>query len=131
MIATKNSLEPQSSDPLPNSTKVYVPGQIHPDLRVPLREIKLSDTKAFDGKMEANEPVRVYDCSGPWGDPAFKGDVTEGLPRLREKWILARGDVAEYDGRDVKPMDNGYLSGKHEEYASQSERNRLLQFPGL
>ena len=131
MIATKESLEPQSSDRLPNSTKVYVPGQLHPEIKVPLREIKLSDTKTFSGQIEANAPVRVYDCSGPWGDPDFNGDVTQGLPALREKWIRARGDVAEYDGREIKPMDNGYLSANHAEYASQSERNRLLQFPGL
>jgi len=131
MIATKASFEPQSSDPLPNSSKVYVPGKIHPELRVPLREIKLSDTKAFNGQTETNASVRVYDCSGPWGDPDFQGDVTQGLPSLREKWIRTRGDVAEYDGREVKPMDNGYLSRNHAEYASQSERNRLLQFPGL
>ena len=100
-------------------------------MRVPFREIKLNDTKTFDGRTEINEPVRVYDCSGPWGDPDFAGDVTQGLPRLREKWILARGDVEPYDGREIKPMDNGYLSRTHSEYASQAERNRLTQFPGL
>ena len=131
MIASKESFEPQSSDPLPNSTKVFVQGKIHADVRVPLREIKLNETKSFNGKMEKNEAVRVYDCSGPWGDADFKGDVTQGLPALREKWIHARGDTAEYTGREVKPMDNGYLSGKHEEYASQAEKNRLVQFPGL
>ena len=131
MIATKDSLEPQSSERLPNSERIYVKGELHADVRVPFREIKLSDTKTFDGRVEANAPVRVYDCSGPWGDPAFSGDVTQGLPRLREKWINDRGDVEEYDGREVKPMDNGYLSRNHAEYASQAERNRLLQFPGL
>jgi len=131
MIASKESFEPQSSDPLPNSTKVYVEGKIHADVRVPLREIKLNDTKSFNGQMEKNESVRVYDCSGPWGDVDFKGDVTQGLPALRDNWIRERGDTAEYEGREVKPMDNGYLSGKHEEYASQAEKNRLVQFPGL
>jgi phosphomethylpyrimidine synthase len=130
MIATKESFEPQSRDPLPNSTRIYVPGKLHPDLRVPFREITQNPTKGFNGKLEANEPVRVYDCSGPWGDPSFDGDVTNGLPRLRENWIRARGDVEEYDGREIKPMDNGYLSRTHAEYASQSERNRLLEFPG-
>src|ERR1700691_1438426 len=131
MIASKESFEPQSSDPLPNSKKVYAEGAIHADVRVPMREIALNDTKSFNGAVEKNEPVRVYDCSGPWGDADFKGDVTQGLPALREKWIRARGDTAEYAGREVKPMDNGYLSGKHAEYASQAERNRLLQYPGL
>jgi len=75
--------------------------------------------------------VRVYDCSGPWGDPAFTGKSDEGLPALRRDWILKRGDVEEYDGREVKPMDNGYLSGKHAEFASNAEKNRLVEFPGL
>jgi phosphomethylpyrimidine synthase len=131
MIATKDSLEPQSGDRLPNSTKVYVAGKLHPELRVPLREISLSPTKTFSGATEINEPVRVYDCSGPWGDANYQGDVTKGLPRLREKWITARGDVAEYAGREVKPMDNGYLSKNHAEYASRAEKNRLEEFPGL
>jgi len=93
MIATKNSIEPQSGEPLPNSTRVGVPGKIHPDVRVPFREVKLSPTKSFNGQLEANAPLRVYDCSGPWGDPGFTGNVEHGLPPLRSKWILARGDV--------------------------------------
>src|SRR5262249_48942400 len=52
-------------------------------------------TKTGNGKAEANAPVRVYDCSGPWGDPQFEGDVEHGLPALRRKWIVARGDVEE------------------------------------
>jgi phosphomethylpyrimidine synthase len=131
MIASKESFEPHSSEALPNSTKVYVPGEIHPDVRVPMREIAITPTKTYSGAVEPNAPVRVYDCSGPWGDPNFTGTVEEGLPALREKWIRARGDVVEYDGREVKPQDNGYLSGKHAEFASQAERNRLVEFPGL
>ena len=77
MIASKNSL-PHSSESLPNSTRVYVPGKIHPQLRVPFREISLSPTKTPSGRVEVNEPVRVYDCSGPWGDATFRGDVEEG-----------------------------------------------------
>ena len=60
-----------------------------------------------------NEPVRVYDTSGPWGDPDFHGDVTQGLPPLRAKWIRERGDVEEIDGRRVQPIDDGFLSEKH------------------
>jgi phosphomethylpyrimidine synthase len=131
MIATKDSFEPHSSEQLPNSKKIYVEGKIHPEVRVPMREIELSPTKSYTGAVEVNEPVRVYDCSGPWGDPDFNGNPDEGLPALRRDWILKRGDVAEYDGRDVKPMDNGYLSGKHAEYASKAEKNRLVEFPGL
>ena len=131
MIASKDSIEPHSSDQLPASTRVYLEGRIHPDVRVPVREIALSPTKTFSGELEANDPVRVYDCSGPWGDPDFTSASDEGLPALRAKWIAARKDVAEYDGREVKPQDNGYLSGKHAEYASKAEKNRLVEFPGL
>jgi len=131
MIASKESFEPHSSEALPNSTKVYVPGEIHPEVRVPMREIAITPTKTYSGKIEPNAPVRVYDCSGPWGDPNFTGTVEEGLPALREQWIRARGDVEEYEGREVKPQDNGYLSGKHAEFASQAEKNRLVEFPGL
>ena len=131
MIAPKESLEPQSTDALPASTRVYVEGTIHPKVRVPMREIELSPTKNFSGELEPNAPVRVYDCSGPWGDPDFEGDSSEGLPALRQNWIEKRGDTAPYEGREVQPMDNGYLSGKHAEYASTAERNRLIEFPGL
>jgi phosphomethylpyrimidine synthase len=113
MIATKESFEPHSSEQLPNSKKVFVPGQIHADVRVPMREIELTPTKSYTGAIEQNKPVRVYDCSGPWGDPNFTGTVEEGLPALRRKWILKRGDVEEYDGRELKPIDDGYLSEKH------------------
>jgi phosphomethylpyrimidine synthase len=131
MIATKESFEPHSSEQLPNSKKVFVPGKIHTDVRVPMREIEVSPTKSYTGAVEANAPVRVYDCSGPWGDPNFTGTSDEGLPALRRDWILKRGDVEEHDGREVKPMDNGYLSGKHAEFASNAEKNRLVEFPGL
>src|ERR1035437_3882965 len=131
MIATKESFEPHSSEQLPNSKRVYVPGQIHADVQVPVREIEVSPTKSYTGAVSENEPVRVYDCSGPWGDPNFNGNSDEGLPALRRDWILKRGDVAAYDGREVKPMDNGYLSGKHAEFASKAEKNRLVEFPGL
>ena len=60
-----------------------------------MREIELTPTKSFNGQIEVNEPVRVYDCSGPWGDPDFNGTVKKGLPALRRNWILKRGDVEE------------------------------------
>ena len=132
MIADpKSSFQAHSSEQLPASSRVYVSGVIHPEIKVPMREIALAPTKAFNGRIEQNEPVRVYDCSGPWGDPAFHGNSAEGLPALREPWITARNDVQAYDGREVKPQDNGYLSGKHAEFASTAERNRLVEFPGL
>src|SRR5688500_12141134 len=68
------------------------------NLRVPFREIALSPSKDFDGTLEANPPVRVYDTSGVWTDPELKCDVREGLPALRRDWIVDRGDVEEYTG---------------------------------
>ncbi|HVY70640.1 MAG TPA: phosphomethylpyrimidine synthase ThiC [Verrucomicrobiae bacterium] len=121
MIATKDSFEPHSGEQLPNSRRIYLPGKLHPELRVPMREITLSHTKGFSGQIEANEPVKVYDCSGPWGDPDFKGDVNQGLPALRQPWILARQDVEEYAGRQVTSRDDGYLSEVHQK--SAWERN--------
>ena len=148
MIATKDSFEParveqathlsgdaprvaasspHSSDQLPNSTRVYAPGALHEDIRVPMREIALSPTRSFDGQIEVNEAVRVYDCSGPWGDPEFRGSVEEGLPALRRDWVLRRGDVEEYDGRERKPRDDGYLSEAHTEYAAKRAKTSNLE----
>ena len=112
MIATEQSFEPHSSDALPNSSRIYVEGTL-PGVRVPMREITLSPTKAFNGRIEVNEPVRVYDTSGPWGDGDYKGTVQDGLPALREKWIADRGDVEAVDGRQATARDNGFLSETH------------------
>ncbi|HET9523093.1 MAG TPA: phosphomethylpyrimidine synthase ThiC, partial [Terrimicrobiaceae bacterium] len=119
MIAPTSAIEPDSSETLPNSTRVYIEGEIHEHIRVPMRQIELAPTKAFGGAVEVNEPVKVYDTSGPWGDPAFDGDVEKGLPALRRAWILKRGDAAEYQGRNVRPEDNGYLSVSHAQASSQ------------
>lgn len=91
-----------SSTQLPNSKRTYVNGQTS-NIRVPFREVSLNVTKSINGAIEVNEPVRVYDPSGPWGDPSYKGDVRDGLPALRREWIIARGDVEEYEGRSIKP----------------------------
>src|SRR2546422_6050082 len=108
---------------LPNSHKVYVTGKLHADLRVPFREIALAPTKTFNGTMEENEPVRVYDTSGPWSDPDFDGDVEQGLPALRANWIRDRRDVEEIDGRKVEPIDDGYLSVSHAEKSAKRNGN--------
>ena len=104
---------------LPNSKKIYVGGELYKDVRVPFREISLAPTKTMSGEIEVNEPVRVYDTSGPWGDPDFHGDVTRGLPPLRAKWIRDRSDVEEYEGRNVQPIDDGWLSEAHAAHASR------------
>ncbi len=112
----------------PNSARIYVQGS-RPDLRVPMREVTLSDTRRPDGATSPNEPVRIYDTSGAWGDPAFHGDVEKGLPAIRAGWILERGDVEAVQGRALKPEDDGYLSWKHAETAQRAtSRNRLVQF---
>jgi phosphomethylpyrimidine synthase len=114
-MKSKNGSETSQRPPdsLPNSCKVYLNGELHPNIRVPFREISLAPTKSMDGTLEPNEPVRVYDTSGPWGDANFHGNAEQGLPALRAGWIRDRGDVEEIEGRLVKPQDNGWLSEKH------------------
>jgi phosphomethylpyrimidine synthase len=131
MNTTKESIEKRSDDVhLPNSAKVYIDGT-HSGVRVPFREITLHPTRNFNGEMEENSSVRVYDTSGKWDDPAVQCDVREGLPALRREWIVSRGGVEEYQGREVKPEDNGYLTAGAEDYARAKDRGRLEEFPGL
>jgi phosphomethylpyrimidine synthase len=112
----------------PSSRRVYIAGS-RPDLRVPMREISLTPTRQPNGTEVPNEPVRVYDTSGPWGDPDFQGDSSRGLPLIRAPWIRERGDVEEVAGRDVKPMDDGYLSEKHRAQAeAEGKRNPIKYF---
>lgn len=104
------------------SKKVYIEGT-RPDIQVPMREIEQSPTAGSFGEEE-NPPVRVYDTSGPYTDPAYSADITKGLPALRNSWIHGRGDVEEYEGRKVKPEDNGYKDVNDPRASDQ-------QFPGL
>ncbi|MDT5268675.1 MAG: phosphomethylpyrimidine synthase [Acidobacteriota bacterium] len=121
--------EQQSADVrLPNSRRVYVERE---GVRVPFREVSLQPTRLPDGRVEENEAVRIYDTSGPWGDPDARCDVSEGLQPLRREWILARGDVEEYVGRDVLPQDDGYLTEGAAEFAKNKDKGRLEHFPGL
>ncbi len=130
-MRNNNSINHTSSESrFPNSRRIYVAGQ-QPGVRVPFREIDLHVTKGLSGTVEVNQPVRVYDTSGPWGDPNFKGDVRHGLPPLRLEWIRARGDVEEYEGRRVQPMDDGYRSAEEAAYARARAKGRLEEFPGL
>nr|WGD89381.1 phosphomethylpyrimidine synthase ThiC [Bacillus subtilis] len=92
------------------SKKVYVEGSSS-DIQVPMREILLSPTTGSFGEEE-NAPVRVYDTSGPYTDPEVTINIQEGLKPLRQKWITERGDVEEYEGRAIKPEDNGYKKAK-------------------
>jgi phosphomethylpyrimidine synthase len=95
-----------TTGPLPASRKVYTHPKADPTLSVPRRLIDLHPS--------ANEePVPVYDTSGPYSDPSVTIDVEKGLARHRTDWVLERGGVEEYEGREVKPEDNGGVSGKH------------------
>ncbi|MBA3514813.1 MAG: phosphomethylpyrimidine synthase ThiC [Pyrinomonadaceae bacterium] len=115
---------------LPNSHRVYV-ADAESGVRVPFREIAQNPTRNFDGTLEENSPVRVYDTSGPWGDPEQRCEVSEGLPASRRDWIIERGDVEEYQGREIKPIDDGYLTFDAANQARQKEKGRLEDFPAL
>lgn len=85
-------------NPFPNSTKIYVKGTLYPEISVAMREIRLDDTKdSLTGKSIPNEPVTVYDTSGPYTDPSKTIDIHKGLERIREKWIDARGDSEQLE----------------------------------
>src|SRR5689334_16298086 len=119
----RKSAKSVDSSSLPNSKKIYIGGTIYPEIRVPFREISLSPTKTISGEIEVNEPVRVYDTSGPWGDTSVTLDPVQGLPPLRQNWILKRGDVEEIQGRAVTPIDDGFLSEKHRANAGSRNGN--------
>jgi len=95
-----------TTGPLPASRKVYARPEAVPELRVPVREIVLTDAAA-------EPPVPVYDTTGPYTDPAVSIDVEQGLARTRLEWVRERGGVEDYDGRPIQPVDNGNVSGKH------------------
>ena len=101
-----NDLSPTvTTGPLPASRRVWQAGVLHPEIRVPMREIGLHPT--------ADEPpVTVYDSSGPYTDPRTEIAIDRGLPRLRENLVAVRGDTVTYEGRHVKPEDNGFAGGE-------------------
>ncbi|MBI1179424.1 MAG: phosphomethylpyrimidine synthase ThiC, partial [Alphaproteobacteria bacterium] len=91
---------------IPGSRKIYVPGGKDGGLRVPMREVALHETAK-------EPPVKLYDTSGPYSDPDVAINIYEGLKPLRADWVRERGGVEEYDGRHVRPEDNGGATGKH------------------
>ncbi len=118
-LAAAARVDAAAIQPLPNSRKVYVQGS-RPDIRVPMREISQADTPTGMGG-EANPPIFVYDCSGPYTDPAATIDVRLGLPALRQNWIEERGDT-------------GVLPGLTSQYGRQRAHLAdlaALRFPGL
>ncbi len=112
-----------TTEPLPASRKVYVESETHPGVRVPFREIALTDTVAGRASShtlpEKNPPILVYDTSGPYTDPDATIDVRKGLAPLRADWIIARGDTEAIEGRVAKPEDDGY---RDEDAAAGVER---------
>lgn len=114
---TKNDQVTLSS--FPASKKVYIQGP-RPDIQVPMREIELSPTSGTYGEQE-NAPVRVYDTSGVYTDDKIQTDIRQGIVPNRLSWILERGDAEAYEGRTIKPEDNGY----------QKEDSLAEVFPGL
>jgi len=115
-----------TTGPLPASRKIFVRGNLHKDVYVPLREISLSD-------QSQEQPLHVYDSSGPYTDTETVGNlnIEEGLPRLREAWIRARGDVEEYTGREVKPEDNGFATNERLVPEFPAKRTPLRARDGL
>jgi phosphomethylpyrimidine synthase len=95
-----------TTGPITASSKAYSSPDCHPDLRVPFREIALT-------QASGEPPFLVYDASGPYTDPYAQIDVGKGLPRHRAAWIRERGGVEQYEGRAVRPEDNGDVSGKY------------------
>ncbi|MEK0316349.1 phosphomethylpyrimidine synthase ThiC [Cohnella sp. 56] len=111
------------TQPLPGSRKVYVQGE--GGVRVPMREIRLGDSEARDGSRLPNEPLLVYDASGPYTDEGYTADIRRGLPPLRSEWISARADTVEYGGRAALPSDDGYAT------AERARVKGAEAYPGL
>src|SRR5216684_2737697 len=111
-----------TTGPLASSRKIFVTPDEAPDVRVPLREIILSE-----GAGEPNLPV--YDTSGPYTDPAVTIDVNAGLTRARIEWVKERGGVEEYQGREIKPEDNGNVGATHAAKSFNAHRKRPRDHP--
>jgi phosphomethylpyrimidine synthase len=105
------------------SRKTYVAPEAAPDLRVPLREVVLTEAAA-------EPPVPIYDPSGPYTDDQATIDVEAGLARTRIEWVRERGGVEEYDGRNVKPEDNGNVGDKHAARTFPKSHRPLRALPG-
>ncbi len=114
-------------EPNPAIRRVYVSSERFPGVRVPFKEVQLSPTRLADGTRKPNEPVLLYDTRGPWGDPEYHQNIHQGLPRFRAPWILERGDVEPYEGRQPKPVDNGYRT--EEELRKAEAKGKLHRFP--
>lgn len=86
-----------TTTPFPGSEKFYSYGDIFPDIKVPLRKVSLSPTKDTNDKVTENDPVVLYDTTGPYTDPQFKLDLEKGLKPVRSEWLSRRGDIVELE----------------------------------
>ena len=99
-----NHIKPKiTTGNLPASKKIYIKGKLYKNISVPMREISLHPTAGED-------PVVVYDSSGPYTDNNINTDINIGLEGIRKEWIMSRGDVETYEGREIKDYDNGFVS---------------------
>jgi len=103
-LATTPALPAVTTGPLPASSKRYLAGVIHPEIRVPMREIAVHPAAG-------EPPVTIYDASGPYTDSAVQTDIARGLAPVRSAWMAARGDCEAYTARSVQPADNGFATG--------------------
>ncbi|MBD3611422.1 MAG: phosphomethylpyrimidine synthase ThiC [Hydrogenovibrio crunogenus] len=121
MSTFKNALPASNDiltrDPLPASHKTYISGEIHPEIKVPMRAITLTN----------GETVTVYDTSGPYTDPNIEIDVAQGIPTVRKDWIANRNDVEAYEGRIIDPKDNGYKNRTQMETAIAGASSLMRQ----
>lgn len=107
-----------STGPFPGSVKHFVKGSLHPTLQVAMRRVNLSPAAK-------EEDVILYDTSGPYTDPNVNIDIRKGINKYRAQWIEARGDVEHYEGRQIKPVDNGFKN----EAEAQKKSVGLFEFP--
>ncbi|HRY00649.1 MAG TPA: phosphomethylpyrimidine synthase ThiC, partial [Xanthomonadaceae bacterium] len=119
LIQKTSELSSEVTRPIPGSKKIHVEGS-RPDIRVPMREIALSDTPKLFG-AEINAPFTVYDTSGPYTDPAAIIDLVKGLPPLRAGWIAERGDTEQLAG----------LSSEYGLKRAADARLDAVRFPNL
>jgi len=96
----KNVNEFQDSrKPFPASEKIYTTGRVHPEIRVPMRKVTLSPSPGSNGQTEANEPIHLYDTSGPYTDPNVTINIQQGLPKTRAAWIQRQDDIEEISSK--------------------------------
>ena len=96
MATQTGKLSEQITQPISGSKKIYIEGS-RPDIRVPMREIEVSDTTTEQG-VEKNMPITVYDTSGAYTDPEVEIDLLKGLAPLRKNWIAERNDTEQLEG---------------------------------